>query len=116
MKKIYLLMFTIVAFGLASQETFASVNYNTVNETSLHDRYRRHRYDDPRKAREREIEYRIDMLDVKYKRDKNRIENSYIDKYERKVRKKELEYRYKREKDRLKDEKKRVKNGGFYTY
>lgn len=77
------------------------------------DRYRHYHYHHNNYDRKKvaEIEYKLDMLESKYKRDKNRLEDSYMDNRERKIKKDELKYKYNMEKERLKAQKKAVKKG-----
>ena len=125
MKKVLLLLAIVSLGGMSVQSATINPEYSISIKKKPKDRHRHHddRYYDRnseynkgiRKEKIREIEYRLDVLEAKYDRNKDRLDNSNMDKYDKKVREKELKYQYNREKDRLKDEKKRIKKGSFYA-
>lgn len=109
-----------VQSATVNPEYSVSIKKKSKNSRLDRDRHRHHNdkyspFDDMRKERERDIEYQLDILDTKYKREKDRIDDSRMNKYDKKIRTKELKYQYEREKDRLKNEKRRTKKGSFYS-
>lgn len=106
MKKIYLILFAITSICISINGANLTKDYNR-NSYKKHQKH----YKNSKEARLAEIDYKLDILDDKYKRDENRLKQKNMDKYDYNIAKKELKHQYKMEKNRLKAEKKSIKDG-----
>lgn len=126
MKKSYYLLLALIIIGISSsQQINAQENFYTKQEIEHrhNEKPKKHRYDlhfgkikmkfhnsDLKQERLSDIDYRLDVLEARYKYDKNKLKNSPLTKDEKKMREKELKYMYNRDKEYLKTEKKIIKN------
>lgn len=111
MRKVFLILLSIVCLsGMSIQSATISPGYKTSIKKKKHDHFDKN--SSFYKEREKDIEYRLDILKVKYDRDKDRLKNSDLNKYDKKIREKELKYNYEKEKARLKE---KAKKESFYT-
>lgn len=108
MKKIYFIL--IVLFTCCISTQGATVTKGKSNCHCSKSNKTNNFYAKNKQERLNDIEFKLDILKDKYKRDKKRIDYSTPDKYDRKIRQKELKYKYQREETRLKAQRKAIKS------
>ena len=106
MKKVYLILIALASICVSVDGATLAKDYNR-NSYKKHQKHHK----SSKEARLAEIDHKLDMLNDRYKRDENRLEQKNMNKYDLKIQKKELKHRYKMEKEDLKAEKKAIKNG-----
>ena len=114
MKKFYLILLALFTLSVSvNSTTIQKGKYQYCNHKHHKHNSKYYDYSNCSKASRQdildEIEFKLNILKDKYKRDEKRLEHSCKDKYDLKIRKKELKFKYQKEEKRLKAQKKAIK-------
>lgn len=107
MKRIYFILIVLATCFISAE---GATMVKSKNNCHCHRSHKTNNfYTRSNQERLNDIEFKLDILKDKYKRDKKRLEYSTSDKYDLKIRQKELKYKYQKEEIRLKAERKAIK-------